>query len=91
MSTTPYDSHSFSRLRAAYGSWRAQPGWVHKIVAGVVFLILLGLAAFLLLWGLVVAAVIFAVSAVIVGVRALIRHFTGEDSMRRNVRIVRRP
>lgn len=80
-------AQSFDQI---YASWRGQPGWVHRIIAAAVFLVLLGLAAFLLLWGLIVAAIMVGVTAAIVGVRSLVRHFTGENAMRKNVRVVRR-
>lgn len=89
--SSPFDQASVHRVRAAYASWRGQPGWVHRLVGAVLFLILLGIAAFLFVWGVMVAAVIIAISAIVVGVRAIARHFTGDNSMRRNVRIVRRP
>lgn len=88
---SPFESASFHRVRAAYASWRGRPNWIHRVVGLAIFLILLGIAAFLLLWGLIVAAMIIAISALIVGVRALYRNFTGENAMRRNVRIVQRP
>ncbi|MBL8745997.1 MAG: hypothetical protein JNK58_06525 [Phycisphaerae bacterium] len=88
---SPYDGAAVHRVRTVYATWRSQPSWIHRAVGFAFFLILLGIAAFLLVWGLIVAAVIIAVTAVIVGVRSLYRTFTGDNAMRRNVRIVRRP
>lgn len=71
-----------------------QPTWVHKAIAVVILIILVGIAVSLLVWGLIVGAVLVAVAAVVLGARALwLRSFGVRphgSSMRRNVRVIRR-
>lgn len=71
-----------------------QPTWAHRAVAFVVLLVLVGVAATLLVWGLVIGAVVVGAMALIVGARALWVRLSGPrasgDTLRRNVRVVRR-
>lgn len=95
----PRDARGFGGFSTAryvriVESWRAQPSWAHKLVGGIILIVLVGLAALLLVSGLVVGAVIVAAAAVVMGVRsawrALTRRTTPTDTLRRNVRLVRR-
>lgn len=83
-------ARAFRFARAAIN----QPSWIHRAIAFVVLLVLIGVAATLLVWGLVIGAVVVGGVALVVGARALWLRLVPQrgagDTMRRNVRVVRR-
>lgn len=73
-------------------AWNQTPTLIRRMLGVLLFAGLVGLAAFFVLWGLVLLAAIAAVGALVIAARSAYRWITGpdRDPLRRNVRIVRR-
>ena len=93
------DFAAWSRTaHARYRSFRAQPSWVHQLLGIVVLLVLVGLAAVLLVFGLIVGAVVAGVAALGAGVAWIARRLSAGGGTggglahrrdpRKNVRVV---
>lgn len=89
---TPFEggARAFRFARAALD----QPSWIHRVVGFIVLLVLIGVAATLLVWGLVIGAVVVGGLALVIGVRSLwlrlVSRREAGGGLRRNVRVVRR-
>ncbi|MFM9958182.1 MAG: hypothetical protein ACKVZJ_08890 [Phycisphaerales bacterium] len=94
-------SAAFTRAHRFYASWRATPSWAKKTLGTLVLIVLMGLAAVLLVVGLLVGAVVAVFAAAVIGVRAAWARLTGNrqqrnkqeaglDAMRSNVRVIAR-
>lgn len=88
-STDARHAAAFARAQQTYAAWTARPSWAAKLVGAVLFFILLGLAALLLLGGLIVGAVIALAAGIYAGIRWLRRRITNppDQALRRNVRV----
>ncbi len=91
----------FATVRRASASWRSAPSWLHRVLGTAVLLVIVGLAAVLLVVGLVVGAAVAVVAGVVLGARAAWARLTGGrrrgetgtpglDAMRSNVRVIAR-
>ncbi len=85
----PMDAVAPERVRRAYAGF-ARPTWLHRVAAFVILMMLLGVAAALFVWGLLIAAMLALIAAVVWGWRSVRRWMGAEDSLRRGVQIVRR-
>lgn len=77
--------------RRAQGAWRGRPSLGARIVTALVLLALIGAAGLLVVSGLIFGAAAALIGAAVVGWRALRGWWVGRDTLRRNVRVVRRP
>lgn len=95
-------SATFSRVNRTYTAWRASPSWFQKALGAVALVILVGLAAILLVLGLVVGAAIALIVGAVIALRLAWARLTGGprlrtptpaatlDPLRQNVRVIQR-